>query len=295
MRLRVLAAAIALGSRGVAVSAAEGELSASWLSPSMELGEIAPAAPEAPGAFVSAMVFSRGTYQLGILRGGREAGPARAGDVDELRVRTSAGAFVPLPPGVPVTVASGNATAGAGAVVAIEVRASATYDAAPGARRERLRLLLNGQPVDAELTLRWTVRPAASVAPDPRPYDLRAVDPGAPGRYALEPRSYLVTSNVPWRMEALLHEAPKQRGTPEALAAGSFEVATEREGQKPLRAGDAVVVTTGAATGRAGRMVAVKLFVRSQGDEAAGLYQGELEVRVRPLADAPASAPASFR
>jgi hypothetical protein len=287
------AAALALGLRAFVLVGAEGDATASWLSPSAELGDAAPAAPDAAGTLVSAIVFSRAAYQIGLLRGAREGGPPRAGDADDLRVRTPAGAFVPLPPGVPVTVASGTGTAGAGAVVAIELRASATYDAPPGARRERLRLLVNGQPVDAELAVRWSVPAAASVAPDPRPYDLRSVEPGAPGRYAMEPRAYLVTSNVPWRLEALLREAPRQRGTPEGLGAESVEVVTEREGRKALRPGAPVVVATGAATGRSGRPVEVKLFVRSDGDEAAGLYQGELEMRVRPQAEA--SAPAGSR
>lgn len=265
---------------------AEGDLSASWLSPSVELGDVVPAAPEAPGTPASVIVFSRGPYQLALLRDAREGGPVRTGDAEDLRVRSASGAFVPLPPGVPVTVASGNATAGGGAVVAVELRAAATYDAAPGARRERLRLLLNGQPVDAELALRWTVTAALSVTRDPRSYELHAVEPGAPGRYALEPRSYVVTSNVPWRLEARVPDVPKQRGTLESLASESLDVAAEGGGRKALRPGVPVVVATGGPTGRPGRLVDVKLFMKSEGDEPAGLYQGEVEVRVRPLSDA---------
>lgn len=288
-RSLALAAAAALLSvlRPRALAAAEGDLSASWLSPSLELGEVVPAAPEAPGTPASVMVVSRGAYQIAIVRGARDAGPARTGDADDLRVRTSSGGFAPLPPGVPVTVASGSATQGAGAVVSVELRASATYDAAPGARRERLRLLLNGQPVDAELLLRWTVAPAFAVSSDPRPYDLRTVEPGAPGRYALEPRAYVVTTNAPWRLEALVRDVPKQRGTLEALAPESLEVQTEFEGRKVLRPGAPVVVARGAATGRAGRSVSLRLLLSSGGDETAGLYHGEIDVRVLP-ADAPA-------
>jgi hypothetical protein len=282
-----LAAALAAVRPGV-LAAPDGDVSASWLSPSLELGDVVPGAPEAPGTPASVMVFSRGTYQLALVRGAREAGPPRTGDADDLRVRTASGGFVPLPPGVPVTVASGSATAGAGAVVTLELRAAATYDAAPGTRRERLRLLLNGQPVDAELVLRWSVAAALSVTPDPRPFDLRTVEPGAPGRYALEPRSYVVTSNVPWRLEALVRDVPKQRGTLEALAPGSLEVATEAGGRKALRPGIAVVVATGSPTGRGGRTISLDLLLSSAGDEAAGLYRGDVEVRVRP-ADAPAT------
>ncbi len=289
MTPRALTLAVALAAlRPLALAAAEGDLSASWLSPSLELGDVVPAAPETPGAPASVMVFSRGAYQLAVVRGARDAGPVRTGDADDLRVRTSTGAFVSLPPGVPLTVASGNGTAGAGAVVSVELRASATYDAAPGARRERLRLLLNGQPVDTELLLRWSVPAALNVASDSRPYDLRSVEPGAPGRYPLEPRSYVVTSNVPWRLEALVHEAPKQRGTLESLALESLEVFTESEGRKVLRPGVPVVVARGSATGRAGRSVDVKLLLASGGSETAGLYRGEIDVRVRP-ADAPAT------
>lgn len=269
-----------------ALEGAEGDLSASWLSPSVELGDVVPAAPEAPGTPASAIVFSRGPYQLAVLRGVRESGPVRTGDAEDLRVRTASGAFVPLPPGVPVTVASGNATAGGGAVLAVELRAAATFDVAPGARRERLRLLLNGQPVDAELALRWTVTAALSVARDSRPYELHAVEPGAPGRYALEPRSYIVTSNVPWRLEARVSDAPKQRGTLDSLAAESFDVLAEGGDRKALRPGVPVVVATGVPTGRAGHIVDVKLLMKSEGNEPAGLYQGEVEVRVRPLSDA---------
>ncbi len=268
------------------LGAAEGDLSASWLSPSIELGDVVPAGPEAPGTPASVIVFSRGPYQLALLRGVRESGPVRTGDAEDLRVRAASGAFVPLPPGVPVTVASGNATAGGGAILAVELRAAATYDVAPGPRRERLRLLLNGQSVDAELALRWRVAASLSVTRDPRPYDLHAVEPGAPGRYALEPRSYVVTSNVPWRLEARVPETPKQRGTLDSLAAESLDVAAVGGGRKALRPGVPVVVATGAPTGRAGRIVDVKLFMKSEGNEPAGLYQGEVEVRVRPLSDA---------
>lgn len=275
--------------------ASEGDLSASWLTPTLELGDIVPAAPEAPGTPASVMVFSRGTYQLALVRGPRDGGPPRAGDADDLRVRTSTGSFVPLPPGVPVTVTSGSASSGAGVVVPIELRASATWDSVPGTRRERMRLFLNGQPVEAELSLRWTVTVAFSVTPDPRPFDLNSVEPGAPGRYALEPRSYLVTSNVPWRLEALVSGAPRQRGTREALAAESVEVATEADGRKALRPGVPVVVATGVPTGRSGHPVDLRLLLKSDGDETAGLYRGEVEVRVRPQSDAPTPAQGGSR
>ena len=292
MKPRAPVAAVALVlafAAGSVRAAGEGDLSASWLSPSLDLGDVAPAAPEAPATPANVVIFSKAAFQVALLRGAREGGPPRAGEADDLRVRTPSGVFVPLPPGVPVTVASGGATGGSGAVLAVELRASATYDGAPGARRERLRLLVNGQPVDAELALRWNVIAGLIVTPDPRPYELRAVEPGAPGTYALEPRSYVVTSNVPWRLEARVNDAPKQRGTLDSLAAESLEVGTESGGRKPLRPGVPVVVATGSPTGRSGHVVDVKLVLKSGGDETAGLYRGEVEVRVRPLSDAPMS------
>jgi hypothetical protein len=169
-----------------------------------------------------------------------------------------------LPPGVRTPLCSGNAAA----PFPVQLRVRAGGDALPGERHLVLRL---GPLVDGPVVrLTYVVENYTRLSVDPRAFASPAVDPGRPGVYPYEAHRYVVTSNVPWRVEVAIG-SPKSKG-PEELPSQALVIVAVDGTATPLVIDQPTVIAQGGPTGSEGVAVDLRLGVRV---DARGLAGGE--------------------
>jgi hypothetical protein len=257
------------------------------LSPAVEFGELTPDTGPAL-ATLTLLIRSDTAWRVSILR---DSSPRRravqafgritAAAANDLLVRSEQGTWAPMLPGIAVPLASGMPTENsAGALRSIDFQLSVTMDMEAGTKEITLHVLLNERQ-SADLPLSYTVATVMKVAPDERGFRVVATDPSHTLRYDFEPHVYIVTSNVPWVLEAFVSDLPKAAGGTTSLSADALRVASLDGQYKPLIAGSPpVAVASGPPTGRAGVPVQVHLAVVTGGHESEGDYKAKVEFRV---------------
>jgi hypothetical protein len=253
-------------------------------SSSIDAGVIRADAPSID-PYSPCLVQSDTDWHIGVRRApaGRQRAVARGvvpSTRSELAIRSVDGSWLPLDDAIPITIAGGPPADAPGIQVAMQLQFSPTADSAPGERVVPLDVLVDGVPAGAQIVVRYTVPPILALVPDARAFQLVASDPSTPNRWTFEPRQYVVTTNVPWALEATINE-PAKAASMRTLGDDGLEVAGENGEFHLLKPdGTPVRIASGAPTGAKPLTVTVRLAAVTHGKETEGKYEANVSVRL---------------
>ena len=267
----------------------ESDPSVTGVTATLDLGVVHPERSEQFASPLTGMLRAAGPWRIGLARdavAAPQAGTRRIQSPD-LFVKTLAGQWTPLVPGVPVLLASGGATDPMGVEFRFDVRVIPTLNDPPGARADRLYLTVNDRRVAMPVRVSYSVAPAAVLQADPRDSELRAeVDPSRPAHFASERRTYKVYSNVPWVAEATLKGPLTDQGSQAAVGSDAIQVTTRDGAVRTLAPGRPIQVGMGPASGTTGVVLEFDLQFELRDLLAAGEYVSTIEVTAKPVAGA---------
>jgi hypothetical protein len=251
------------------------------LSGGQDFGDLSPSQAAAPLDGIKLLIQSGRAYRVvASPRVDLEANPsAPAGD--EIQILTSAGSWLPMTRDLPIELATGPATPPGGTTLAFPMRANISFDSPPGQRHAHVRLTLN-DGAETQIEFKYDVPPVAFTR-EISTEQVQQIDPAVRGTYVIERRTYEVTSNVPWAIDALLRDPFTQRGNSVTLVDGHMAVKVPETNAQPLALNQRVVVATGMATGSSPTVVRLEFVVTITGDELAGDYAGDVDVNAQPL------------
>ncbi|MCU0224673.1 MAG: hypothetical protein MUF27_11535 [Acidobacteria bacterium] len=267
----------------------ESEPSLMGVTATLDLGVVHPERSEQFASPLSGRLRATGPWRVGLARDAAGAAQAdlRRVQSPDLFVKTLAGQWTPLVPGVAVLLASGGATDPMGVDFRFEVKVVPTLDDPPGAHSDRLFLTVNDQRVAVPVRVSYSVAPTAILEADPRAYELRAeVDPSRTSHYAFERRTYKVLSNVPWVAEVTLKEPLTDQGSQAVVRNDAIRLTTRDGAARTLVPGQPIQVGAGPASGSAGLVLEFELQFQLRDLLVAGEYVSTIEVTAKPAAGA---------
>lgn len=188
------------------------------------------------------------------------ANPIDSSDVFEIRLPGRAWTRMRMQ--LPFPMATGASTPPGGDPLVLEVRATATMDSPPGARRVKLRFSLQGEVDSRTVSIGYYVPAVTKLSDDFRPFTSPALDPSRRGIYPYEQRTYLVISNVPWVLEATLLDTPKTRTGSMTLPQRSLVVVDPGGSARALIPNVPLNIASGGPTGPRPQSLQLQLAVK---------------------------------
>ena len=204
---------------------------------------------------------------------------------DEIELRVGDATWVRLIEGLPVRVAAGEGTTDAGVVVHAEVRVKPSAESQPGRRKATLQFSIGGAQRSTAIPISYEIERWSRLEADPRPFDSPAINPARAGLYPYDRRLYLARSNVPWVVELVITEF-KSKGNTAILPPDTIVLLRDGRDPQPIAAGQPVIVGRGAPTAT-GAVIDLQLAIRIDNEAlVGGEYAADLNVVIRPDADA---------
>ena len=246
------------------------------LNSTIDFGEVAPSASAGRAVAdgnLSVRLTTDAIWQLSIVRDAIGGGSQQATETVSANVD---GTWIALLAGMPVVIASGQATPAEGMLVVARLRIAPTFEMRPGPRQFSFSLTLNGQRIAGPIRLQYVVAATLMLDNDNNPFALNADRPSEMRQYDLQPRVYTVRSNVPWILEIATQNPT---GSGRELPPYTVEVLDSNGIYKTLTG--SIIAGAGSPTGEAGVQVPIRLRVKLAEVPLAGAYATNIEVRAR--------------